>query len=109
MVSLGTGTASGNTVLFAEYARGYDLQRTFSTVTNTFTPLTTTSTAATAIPATNLDNAYTMWGLGVVQNIDAAAMEVYLDYRRHSIDHDAVTGADVHDIHIVFGGMRIGF
>ncbi len=64
---------------------------------------------APTILATNLDNQYTMWGLGVVQNIDAAAMEVYLNYRRHALDHDAVSGADVHDIDIVMGGMRIGF
>jgi hypothetical protein len=103
-------TGMGKTVLFAEYARGYDLQRTFSPVTNTFTATQTqANVAAAVIPATNLDNAYTMWGLGVVQNIDAAAMEVYVNYRRNSLDHDAVTGVDVQDIHIVFGGARIAF
>jgi hypothetical protein len=85
-------TGMGKTVLYGEYARGENLQRTFNT----------TLGAA-------LDNEYTMWGLGVVQNIDAAAMEVYLAYRRHSLDRDAVSGADVNDIDIVIGGARIAF
>ncbi len=72
-----------------------------------------------------------MWGLGIVQNIDAASMELYVGYRRHSLDRDAAgltaaaavcarsgspprrattaAGAAVDDIHIVHGGMRIGF
>jgi hypothetical protein len=85
-------TGLGKTTLYGEYARGDDLQRTFNT----------TAGAAGS-------NEYTMWGLGVVQGIDAAAMELYLAYRRHSLDHDAVSLADVQDIDIVIGGARIAF
>jgi hypothetical protein len=84
-------TGLGNTVLYGEYARGDDLQRTFK------------------IDAAALGNEYNMWGLGVVQNIDAAAMELYLAYRNHSLDRDAVTGAALQDIQTLMGGMRIAF
>ena len=62
----------------------------------------------------NGSNEYAMWGLGVVQNIDAAAMEVYLAFRNHSLNRTAETtganaNADVDDIHTIIGGMRIGF
>ena len=107
-------TGLGNTALYGEYANGQDLQATFSN----------TNSLAQA----NRSNEYTMWGLGIVQNIDAASMELYLGYRRHSLDRDiagltavnagavfglkqgdVAAGAAVEDIHIVHGGMRIGF
>ena len=54
-----------------------------------------------------------MWGLGVVQNIDAAAMEIYLAFRNHSLSRVGTAGAEqglaVDDIQTVIGGMRIGF
>jgi hypothetical protein len=37
------------------------------------------------------DSEATLWGIGVVQNIDAAAMEIYLGYRRYSIDLSGAT------------------
>jgi len=85
-------TGLGNTALYGEYAKGTDLQRTFVTD-----------------PAVILGNEYTMWGLGIVQNIDAASMELYLAFRNHSLDRDAVSGVAVDDIQTVIGGMRIGF
>ena len=108
-------TGFGNTVFYGEYARGDDLQRTFSSTINS--------------TRDNSGNEYTMWGVGVVQNIDAAAMEIYLAYRMHSLSQDVAgltqansiavlglnqgptvgSGAAVDDIHIVFGGMRIAF
>ncbi len=48
---------------------------------------TCSAPSATTVNSTHCeppDNEYTMWGLGVVQNIDAAAMEIYLAYRRHA-------------------------
>jgi hypothetical protein len=85
-------TGLGKTAFYGEYAQGDDLQRAFNN-------------DATVING----NEYTMWGLGVVQQIDAAAMELYLAYRNHSLDRDAVSGADVQDIDILFGGTRIAF
>ncbi len=54
-----------------------------------------------------------MWGIGIVQNIDAAAMEMYVAFRNHSLSRIGTTGAEqglaVDDIQTVIGGMRIGF
>jgi hypothetical protein len=63
----------------------------------------------------------TMWGIGVVQHIDAAAMEVFLAYKRFSAE---TTGCDtfggvgcgplngtapIADFDVVIGGARIRF
>jgi hypothetical protein len=109
-------TGLGKTVLYGEYARGNDLQRAFSPFTASIAAGTVVNGTATlaAIQAVNGENEYTMWGLGIVQNIDAAALELYLTYRRHSLDHNAeTTGANalakVEDIDFIMGGMRIAF
>jgi Gram-negative porin len=63
-----------------------------------------------AIPAARLsgDN-LKIWGLGVVQNVDAAAMELYLGYRNYSTDFlDTVNGKH-RDIDILAAGARIKF
>jgi hypothetical protein len=60
-----------------------------------------------------------IWGIGIVQNIDAAAMELYLSYRHYegSADtaHTPFLGATTHgtinysDLDMVMGGARIRF
>jgi hypothetical protein len=76
-------TGLGNTVLYGEYAR-------------------------VDTPDTDVDGEATVWGLGVVQHIDAAAMELYLSYRNYSSNDNAhVTSTD--DMNIVVGGARIRF
>ena len=47
-----------------------------------------------------------VWGLGVVQHIDAAAMELYLSYRNYSGE---ANGNDAKDMDVVMGGARIRF
>lgn len=47
------------------------------------------------------------WGLGVVQAIDAAAMDLYLGYRNFSAE-DAI-GGQAQDIDVITGGARIRF
>jgi hypothetical protein len=47
------------------------------------------------------------WGLGAVQTIDAAAMELYLGYRNFSASGFTATG--VKDIDVVTAGARIRF
>jgi hypothetical protein len=49
-----------------------------------------------------------VWGLGIVQNIDAAAMELYLGYRNHSAEVSTSAGG-IKDIDVVLGGARIRF
>jgi hypothetical protein len=48
-----------------------------------------------------------IWGLGVVQNIDAAAMELYLAYKNHNVD--LVSGVPTDETHLVISGARIRF
>jgi hypothetical protein len=49
------------------------------------------------------DSDTTFWGVGVVQEVDAAALSVWLRYRNHSVD---VPGVETEDIKtVVFGGF----
>jgi hypothetical protein len=56
-----------------------------------------------------------LWGVGVVQHIDAAAMELYLSYRQYSASFDSLAGGpfgtagNMDDLSIVMGGARIRF
>jgi predicted porin len=61
-------------------------------------------------------NSADVWGLGVVQHIEAADMQLYLGYRRHSADVDlldqsgaAVSDANFEDFHTVISGAKIAF
>jgi hypothetical protein len=104
-------TGLGKTSIYGEYAQGADLQRAYSSAT-----------------AVTLGNDYTMWGFGVVQTIDAAALDIYVAFRNHSLSADAagltaaaalsglgvvqgaqVAGESVDDIQTIMGGMRIAF
>jgi hypothetical protein len=73
-------TGLGNTVLYVEYA--------------------------------NVDNSLggdgqaDMWGLGIVQHVDAAAMELFLAYKQFSGED---FGVSTEDFNVVFGGARIRF
>jgi hypothetical protein len=83
-------TGLGNTVLYGEYARVNNALDNFGTSGATF--------------IANTDS--TVWGLGVVQNIDAAAMELFLAYKNFSAD---VPGQDIKDFDVVLGGARVKF
>ena len=66
-----------------------------------------------------VDSEMTWWGVGAVQKIDAAAMDVYLAYRQYSADivmgNSAVAGPAIQipggleDIWYIQGGARIQF
>ena len=106
-------TGLGNTALYAEYGQ-YD---------NSITGLSTATTLAglDLVPAGHFvsDSEHQWWGLGLVQNIDAAAMELYIGYRRYSADvtiqHFGVAccipGEQIRleDISVVQAGSRIRF
>ena len=70
------------------------------------------------------DTSGTMWGLGIVQQIDAAAMELYLAYRHYSFDATGCTTAAstavqaacaapakvaLEDLDVILAGARIKF
>jgi hypothetical protein len=95
----------GNTNLYGEYGRSNDMISVFSATTNA------------------QDSKLNYWGLGVVQNIDAAAMELYAGFRQYSLDAPAgagtvgIAGQPVFagpvlsqgDINIFLAGARIKF
>jgi hypothetical protein len=86
----------GNTALYGEYGKsngwaGFTGGRDFPGAT------ACTSPPFVGLCANNLqgiagvtDSEATLWGFGVVQNVDAAAMELYLGFRQYSVD---LTGA----------------
>jgi hypothetical protein len=78
----------GKTVLFGEYLQANDF------ATHSFGD--TSSTAE-------------MWGLGINQNIDAAAAEVYLTYKNYSADVSSCGAVCLEDMQVVMGGMRVNF
>jgi hypothetical protein len=75
--------------------------------------------AATALTLAGLgttglvvDSELRFWGLGVVQNVSSAAMDLYLGYRRYSVDattNGAQATGGLEDIWYVQGGARIQF
>ena len=79
----------GNTSFYGEYGNAENYIR-----------------ASTALANSDVD----FFGIGVVQQIDAAAMEVFLGWRRFETD---VTGAGAgsgnSDLDLVHGGARIRF
>jgi hypothetical protein len=48
-----------------------------------------------------------MYGLGLVQNIDAAAMELYLSWRHFEAKNAG--GVALDDVDVVLGGARVKF
>ncbi|WP_334148112.1 porin [Hyphomicrobium sp.] len=82
----------GHTVLWGEYARYSDM------------------TGDSLIDAGATSSELDRWGLGVVQEIDAAAMSLWLKYRNLSGEVDGVAGLnDIDDFNTVVGGALINF
>lgn len=72
------------------------------------------SPGGTAVRITG--NEATVWGLGVVQHIDAAEMDIYIGYRRHEAEFDLVNGAgaavndaDIEGFDTLIVGSNISF
>jgi hypothetical protein len=89
-------TGLGNSVLYAEYAQINDSANISLVIGGVaFTPNSTE---------------VNMWGIGVVQHIDAAAMELFLAYKH--FEGEATVGkltTEFNDMDMVFGGARIRF
>jgi hypothetical protein len=99
----------GNTALFGEYSKSNDwgaangAGRNFAGAGG--------SIDVNGVTATEL----TVWGIGITQNVDAAATELYLNYRHFSADI-ACSGAacvggklQTEDFDAVIGGARVKF
>ena len=61
-------------------------------------------------------NTADVWGVGVVQSVEAADLQLYLGYRQHSAGADLVNGAggavgsaSLEDFHTVITGAKIAF
>jgi hypothetical protein len=85
-------TGLGNTTLYGEYARVNDARVDFKDLGGTLT---------------GVDSR--VWGIGVVQAIDAAAMDVFLAYRQYSTDEQGRNPENFNDFNVVMGGARIKF
>jgi hypothetical protein len=49
------------------------------------------------------------WGVGIVQHVDAAAMELWLAYKNYSLDAPGLVTGGAEDLHTVSAGTRIRF
>ncbi len=110
----------GNTALYAEYGvsndwgasagagRQFDVDPTTAgcQVTSPAGPLGSGLTGLCNVTDTKL----TLFGLGIVQNFDAAATELYLGYRKFEPEiTNAGVGVAVEDFHQITGGARVKF
>ncbi|WP_072384929.1 porin [Hyphomicrobium sp. CS1BSMeth3] len=96
----------GDTVMYGEYSEWKGASQD--------TGITTVSgpTGAGNVSAAGLSgDKLTHWGVGIVQNVDAAAMEFWLAYKNYSLDsaqfNATVGGAE--DLHMFTAGTRIRF
>lgn len=81
----------GHTVLYGEYGEYIDQL----------------SPAALAAGATSSE--FSRWGLGAVQEIDAASMSIWLKYREHSADITGIAPGGIDDFRYVSTGALINF
>ncbi|MCB1522386.1 MAG: hypothetical protein KDJ37_17705 [Hyphomicrobiaceae bacterium] len=96
----------GKTAFFAEYAQARD-------------GITGLNVAVSSAVGGDLDfvtdSRMEIWGLGVVQRIDAAAMELYASWRHFSADVSGIEAsgvrriAPIEDAHVFLAGSRIRF
>jgi hypothetical protein len=103
----------GRTVLFGEYGehKGGLAQANYVG--------TSTGHCFNSTSVQSCDSTVTNWGLGVVQHIDAASMEVFATYKNYSLDTNGFNTsanltlnsnqAGVHDMQLFIVGTRINF
>ena len=89
-------TGFGDTVLFGEYSEhnGALAQAGFIAGNAALHPF-------------SVDSEATVWGLGAVQYVDAAAMEVFVTYKNYSLETSAFIPID--DFQVLIGGVRVNF
>ena len=92
----------GNTSFYGEYGEATDFIKSGSSVAANIGTVQVT----TGFPAASSE--VNFYGVGVVQQIDAAAMEVYLGWRRFEVDVNN-GGPLSTELDLVHGGARIRF
>jgi predicted porin len=101
-------TGLGSTTFYGEYGRIRD------GITDTLAGTSLTDLTVSGL-GTVIDSEMTWWGLGAVQAIDAASMDLYIGYRRYSAEAAVSGGAanqvtgGLDDIWYVQAGARIQF
>jgi hypothetical protein len=115
----------GNTAVYGEYGKATDwgaegLGRTFAgTVACTTPPFTGNCFANFTTVFSVTDTEMTIWGIGITQNIDAAASTLYLGYRHFDADITcrfncltgvgAPTSLPTQEMHVIVGGAVVRF
>ena len=103
----------GNTAFYGEYLKsnnmayaeaGYGLK---CAVGVTECSVTTVGTTSTLSPIVSGDSVRT-WGLGINQAVDAAAMDLYVNYRNHQLS-DPNLSVSTQSLSVVTTGARIKF
>jgi hypothetical protein len=84
-------TALGHTVLYGEYGEYID------------------QLGPVALAAGATSSEFTRWGLGAVQEIDAASLSIWLKYREHNADVTGFAPAGIDDFRYVSTGALINF
>jgi hypothetical protein len=100
-------TGLGDTVVYGEYSewKGNAQDTNLLAQLGEFGPFETVSLAAFGGASDKL----THWGVGVVQHIDAAAMEFWLAYKNYSMSGPMQDLARFEDLHSLTVGSRIRF
>jgi hypothetical protein len=91
-------TGFGDTVFFGEYYQANDF----------FFQTRALASSTTPFNGVAGDDEASVWGIGVNQYIDAAAMEMFLVYKHFETDL-TLNGEGVKDFDAVIGGMRVNF
>jgi hypothetical protein len=100
-------TGFGDTVFYGEYSewKGNGQDTNFSAELGQFGPFEITTVNAFGTSGDKL----THWGVGVVQHVDAAAMEFWLAYKNYSMSGTMHDIAQFEDLHLFLAGTRIRF
>jgi len=91
----------GITSLYGEYGKHND-----------FNTLNSWTSAGASSFAGQTSDEMRIWGIGVVQNIDAAAMQLYLGYRNYAFGDNStatIAAGGLNSIDVVAAGARIRF
>jgi len=98
----------GNTVVFGEYAKHSNFRFANTNFACTGTAVVGGQTICDTVSLGGVSgDQLKMYGLGLVQNIDAAAMELYVSWRHFEAKNSG--GVALDDVDIVLGGARVKF
>jgi hypothetical protein len=97
----------GNTALYGEYSVSNDWGAVSTAAGRSFSAATIPG--AVAVPGVR-GTELTVWGVGIVQQVDAAASTLYLTYRNFQADISTNSGGlPTEDFHAVMGGAVVKF